>query len=364
MFFLLVAIYFSNTRLAITVTVLLFLTRPESWLLIGLVPIFLSLDFKTTRKRVEWNRLIKSFFALAIPLGAYFALHIAIFGQALPNTFFVKSGQFFLSWNVLVWVLTLVPLIFTMLIGNRKASVFAALFTGAIACHYSTALLTMDYAFRYAFHLMAPLILFAIFIFSEGDNWKLLQVQLAKYLKTRTLARLAVPVLAFGLALGSMNTDLVYLANTYPKLLMAHGEVGNLIQKMNQKEKIRATAVGDAGLIPFNADLPNLDLYRLGTHLGATNGITNELIDKYEVDFAVLRGFKYAEAGWVEALRNRNLDLICVVDFSDEYRLHLWAKLRTPEIQKVCKSSRVLGEESELSFFLKNVQLAPWTYWH
>lgn len=363
-FFLLVAMVTSNNRLALTVTILLFLTRPESWLLIGLVPLFLSLNFCASQKRIDWLRLVRSFLTLAIPLGTYFVVHIAIFGQALPNTFFVKSGQFFPSWNILLWMLTLLPLLFTALSGYLKVSAFAALFTGVIAFHYSTAFLSMDYAFRYAFHLLAPLMLFAIYVLSQLGVWRRLQDRLLKLLKSRTLARLTVPVLATGLALGSMNTDLIYLANTYPKLLITHGEVGFLIKKMDQEVKIRAIAVGDAGLIPYNSDLPNLDLYRLGSHIGATSGITKELINQYQVDFAVLRGFKYAESELVDSLKSRKLDLICVVDFSDEYRLHLWSKQRTPDLQKVCNASSFLAEESELSFFLKSVQLAPWTYWN
>ena len=362
-FFLILAIHSSNTKLALLTALTLFLTRPESWLLVLLVPLALSFQARSPVRRFDFVRFAKYFAVLAIPLSAYFLIHISIFGQMLPNTSFVKSGQYFLNPSVLIWLLTLSPLLVTWMLGYRKVTAFAATFSGIVAYHYSTAYLSMNYAFRYEFHVLAPLILFIIYLLAgEGDRIRF-QAKLLSLFKNRTMAVLAIPLFAVGLVAASLNLDYCLLANRYPKLLATHGQVGYLIKDLNKTQKIRAIAVGDAGLIPYNADLPNLDLLRLGTHIGATEGISKRLIDRYQVDFAVLRGYKYAEAKIVKALEDRNLKYICQVDFSDDYHLTLWAKETDQRMQKVCDSSKVFASESEFSFFLQDVQLAPWTYW-
>lgn len=361
-FLLLKALHTSNNRLALGVTLVLFLTRPESWLLVVLVPLFLSIR-KAPNKGIGLGLFAKYFLILALPLSAYFLLHISLFGQALPNTFYVKSGQFFAGANFILWLFPLLPLIATWFLGLRKLTVFAALFMGAIAFQYSTSLLSMDYAYRYAFHLLAPLLLFVIYLLSDPNSMQRMKDRLPTLSKGLGLAPALTVLLVASSAFGTLSGELQELATYYPNLLNAHGQIGQVVRESKKTQKIRAIAVGDAGLLPYVADLPNLDLGLLGTHIGATEGISKKLIDQYEVDFAVFRGVTSDQAKFGEALRARGLKFVCIVDFREGYELQIWSKVSSTALKNVCSQSRKTAEESQGTSFIKNVEIAPWLYW-
>ena len=93
---------------SILVSLLLFFTRPEAWLLVVLLPLyFLTIDpnkkdFKCLLNQLNWRDFILTFSFLFIPLAIYFIFHKLYFGNALPNTFYIKSGKnyqfFYFIW--------------------------------------------------------------------------------------------------------------------------------------------------------------------------------------------------------------------------------------------------------------------------
>jgi len=357
-FALFVALRSSRQNLVIAITLGLFVTRPESWLLVVLVPLYLSF-----RKTFRLGEFIKYFIYLAAPLGIYFYVHLLLFGQALPNTFFVKSGQFFVGVNLLFWLLTLLPLFVVWVLGFRKLSVFGALFTGAVAFNYSTAFLSMDFAYRYVFHLVAPLVLFVIYLLSESEPRARVAGKINTIFRNENSNKAIVAAALVVLGAASLNPEVLVTANYYPKLLAVHGELGRMTKEISKTEPIRAISIGDAGLLPYVAELPNLDLYRLGTHLGAAHGISQELINRYEVDFAVLRGYAHAEEPIRKALRRRGLEFVCAADFGDEYRLQIWFKKSSLELREFCDRTNAQIGVGEWALFVKNVQQAPWSFW-
>ncbi len=95
---LMISMYERNIKLSIIFTLLLFLTRPESWIFAALVPFYYLIEEKHpdySKKgwlrsyfsgiSFSWRRFTVSLLWLCVPLMAYFLAHQIIFGSPLPN---------------------------------------------------------------------------------------------------------------------------------------------------------------------------------------------------------------------------------------------------------------------------------------
>lgn len=359
-FVLLLAVKNDEVGLATIVTLALMVTRPEAILLLGLVPLFLSANLKGAKLEIQWGRLIKIasvLFAFAVFV---FWLNISLFGEALPNTFFVKSGQYFFNGTFFVWLLALIPLIPLMVLKLWRVVGLGLAFSLPVIYNYSTSYLAMDYASRFAFQVYAPLALLAIYVLALKENRARLASLLSKYRIPKISLGFLAPLLAIGLVIPSTSADTLSLATYYPKLQAVHGELGRAVNILNGEGLVSVTAMGDAGLFPYEANVPNLDIRKLGTHLGAVNGMTRELVEQYRVDFAVIPDYTVADSVLRPYVIMQKMTHVCDAHLSDTYMLEIWMKKADSRIQAICDSSkRYLSNAVDYSGLVS----APWTDW-
>ena len=358
-FALFLAIQENRFALALVVTSLLFLTRPEAWLLGLLVPLALSVRFAgTSRLRISWRAFFLSASVLGAFLVAYFALHFWLFGELLPNTFFVKSGRMLQPYYLVNLSVVLLPCLALFMIGLRRVASLALAFYMPILFNYSSSAMGMDYASRYAFHIYAPLALFGIYVLTSKEGRKALADRFSLFTR-----KAMVGILVFALSLGflapTLPQNVLALANYYPRLLDAHGQIGLLA-----KDSAKAMSIGDSGLAPFVAGVPNLDTTLLGTKLGAKDGVTLELFRRYGVDFVALRDRKKLVALMGPILANTNLTYVCDVYYGPEYRMQLWLTESTAQALATCANSKVANNVDDLTYLSANVTRAPWNFWH
>lgn len=356
MFAVLVAVLERRTTMALWVTSLLFVTRPESWLLLVLVPVFLFL----TRLKLDWKKALRAFGILAGVLVGYFLITYSLFGQILPNTFFVKSGKELLLWRLwpLLWVLAI--LIPVAIMGYWRVVSLSLLFSLPVIYDYCTSTLAMDYASRYAYHLYAPLALFVLYVYGERANRLELRRRISFIPLTRVFTAVGVLLISIGFSYAAFESDLIGYESYYPRLLAAHGAIGKYAASLGN---LKAMAMSDAGLGPYLADVPNLDALRLGTHIGATEGVDVKLVQEYGVNFAALS--ETSEAGWPvkNYLSVEGYTSVCLVYQQPTYRLELWLNHKDPKALQVCENSKKANDISNTDYFQKDVWVAPWTYW-
>jgi hypothetical protein len=150
----------------------------------------------------------------------------------------------------------------------------------------------------------------------------------------------------------------------YPRLLAAHGAIGDYAGTLKAKGQITAMAMSDAGIGPYRADASNLDALRLGTHIGATEGVDEALIEKYGVDFAAFTGTNSNTDLLKSYLVRRGFTGTCPVYMKPNYKLVIWQKTTDSAAAQICETSKKVNDIDDLSFFQKNVGIAPWNYWY
>jgi hypothetical protein len=343
-------------RATLVVASLLFVTRPESWTLVFTLPLVLA----WSRKRFHWKRFWKSSAVLGSVLGGYFAVHFVLFGELLPNTFFVKSGvvifETYKLFNLLLVFLLFIPV---LSLHFRRVTLLALLLLLPMVANYTVSNLAMDYASRYAFHLYAPAALLLIYSFGSSENRLKLEQSFKSLPFGRHLPKLGVTVVALGFAYTTFYFNLNTVVNYYPRLLDAHGRLGQLISVSN----IDATAIGDAGLAPYRGGKKNLDLYKLGSHLAAKNGITRQLLETYQVDLAATAIKSHSEKEIAPLLEEIGLKPTCNLVLRPKYHLRIWSRFETQSLRRICSLSNSRNNLEEDTYFVMNVKTAPWLYW-
>ena len=356
MLLLLLAIKNDEGRLAVAVTAVLFITRPESILLLVLVPLFLGIRYENRRLLINWKRLIRISVVLFGIAGLIFLVNALVFGEALPNTFFVKSGQYFFNGSFFPWLLVFVPLIPLAFLKLWRVVVFAIAFYLPVVFSYSTSYLAMDYAGRFAFQVYAPMALLTVYVLALKEN----RERLASLWNIRSVALLA-PTLALALAVPTLGTSTSDIAIYYPRLQDVHGDLGRVAKSLGREGLVHVTAIGDAGLFPFESDLPNLDIRKLGTHLGAVHGVTRELVEKYGVDFAVISDNSVADGVLRPYALREGLLHVCDAYISPTYVLEIWTRKSDDRLISVCENSKKYASGAQ---DFSGLSAAPWTDWH
>lgn len=342
-------------RAALIVASVLFITRPESWTLMLTLPLVLA----WSRKKFHVKRFWKSLAVLGSILGAYFGIHFWIFGELLPNTFFVKSTTaVFEGYRFFPMLLVFAVFIPILLLRFRKVVLLAGLLFIPMIVNYGISDLTMDYASRYAFHLYASAALFVIYVFGSQKHRRHLAGLFSRFRFGKLIPTLGVTAISVGFAYTTFFFGIYQYETYYPRLLNAHAELSKVIEG-----KVQAIAVGDAGLIPFASKVTALDIKGLGTHLGATAGVTEALAEKYGVDFAVFVEGDYAGRNLKPWLRERGVEPVCSMTFRSDYRMELWSKGLNRELSVLCAQTKKDNDISELDYFTKDLLHAPWDYW-
>ena len=342
-------------RAALVVACVLFITRPESWTLVLTLPLVLA----WSRKRFHVKRFWKSLAILGSVLSTYFLIHLWIFGELLPNTFFVKSTDAsFEAYRFFPLLLVFAVFIPILLLRFRKVVLLAGLLFIPMIVNYGVSDLTMDYASRYAYHLYASAALFVIYVYGAEKHRKQLANMFARIPFGKLLPTLGVTAISVGFAYTTFFFGIYQYETYYPRLLNSHAELGKLIEG-----NFQAVAVGDAGLIPFVSEAKTLDIKALGTHLGAKNGVTEKLAEDYGVDFAVFVDGDNAGRNLKPWLRSRAIKPVCSVTFRPDYQMELWAAVPTSDLLKLCEQTKRTNGISEYDFFTRDAGNAPWGYW-
>lgn len=355
MLLLFLAIKNDEGRLAVAATAVLLITRPESILLLVLVPVLLAVSLQNRRIYVNWKRLLRIGLVLVAWAGLIFATNVAVFGVALPNTFFVKSSQYFFNGSFFLWLLAFIPLLPLALLKLWRVVILAIAFYLPVVFSYSTSYLAMDYAGRFAFQVYAPMALLAIYVLASKEN----RERLAELLKIRTLAFLA-PVIALALVIPTLNPAVADITTYYARLQAVHGELGRMAKTLGSEGQVHVTAMGDAGVFAYESGLPNLDVRKLGTHLGAINGVNRELVEQYEVDFAIISNYSIADSVMRPYVLRQKMVHVCDAYMSPTYVMEIWAHKMDDRLIAVCENSKKFSTGVQ---DFSGLARAPWTDW-
>ena len=363
MFAVFVGVLENKVSVTIWSTSILFLTRPEGWLLGLLVPLALNLKASQFGRgfAFNWKRFLLQSAGVGTVLAAYFALHFYLFNEVLPNTFFVKGQHTLIPyyfWTLSTLLLPLVPL---WLLKLRRLVGLALAFMLPLIVSYSSSTMGMDYASRFAFHIYGPLALLNIYVLSSATNRKFLRAALQKLgVKLARFVVAAVPiVIAVGFLIPTLPQDQLSLATSYPRTLDAHAKIGELA-----KSSATGMAMMDSGLAPYLAEKNNLDINLLGTRLGSKSGLTENLFEKYQVDFVAYRPTRKLSLALTPIFRQIKLTHLCNVYLSPDYEVELWMKVRTKAAYDVCRLSQKENDIDKTNYFWANVTKAPWNYWN
>lgn len=374
--------------------VLLFMTRPESWAFLGLIPMFYFLpkaldnDFKCGRLKSvvlgafdfrSYNYKIGflSFFILGIPLLTYFYFHKLHFGYAMPNTFYVKSGGAFNPFNFVYFSLSAMPILIFLAAFRLRAFFVAFLFFGAVIVSYSTSSLAMNYVDRFAFHIVVPAYLMLVYVaakllggsFYVSFDSSLKNIKEISY-KSFSFLVAFVFISFFGLK-NLAPSSLVHIANYYPRALDSHASLGKAINEDSASYGFEAMSFGDAGMTAYHSGLVSLDNIGLGSSLVAQVGVSEKTISDYNPAVVVfharpegIRLDDYSQDTLYSWARAEGYSHVCQVYWKPNYTLNIYSRYQLNSVLNVCESSKSKNDVKDKSYFLKQVATPPWYYWH
>jgi len=297
---LLIYLYEQKFFQSLIVSMLLMITRPEAWLLLGLVPLYFGiLSISTTHKKkasmqvflseFDWRRFFIASLILSASLFFYFLIHYLLFSNIFPNTFYVKTNGNLSLRNFIYFSLYAMPL--TLLIAKKKYTLFffLSLFFGTLIVNYSTSKLMMNYVERFGFHIFAPVFLLTVYISSKYhneyfilSNFPILKIN--KKISAKVIINLCLLFVCIIFAWNTMNLGtLAHISNYYPRALDAHAELGKTLSKLTSSStpRIEGFSFGDAGMTAYHSNLIALDNVGLGSSLVAKSGITSDIIREY-----------------------------------------------------------------------------------
>jgi len=158
---LLILLYEEKFYPSILITLALFFTRPEAWLLVALIPLYfltshIEIDHHSKKfklifnnslnwRLLKWKPFIYATVLLFVPLAIYFAYHTQHFGYALPNTFYNKYAGNLSLLNFAWFSFLALPLLILVPLKKFRLFLFAGMMFGAMIVNYSTSNLMMNY---------------------------------------------------------------------------------------------------------------------------------------------------------------------------------------------------------------------------
>lgn len=383
---LFVALDKNNKSLSIGLALALFLTRPESWLLAALLPLFFL--FKESPGKLD-SSLLNQFFAqfrhakpdiasaitvgaaLIAPLLLYLFLNKAYFGYALPNSFYAKSGAFFSIDQFITLSFFISPLLLLVLYGKSKIFLLTSAYSMALALNYSMSNLQMDYSARFAFHIFVPIFVFLVYISTtykghlklELNNIKIANATLETITKGFAVLFLLVLLKISGMVDAHMVTY-------YPRALDSHAALGKTLAQIRESYKLQSFALGDAGIAAYHSGLRALDNVGLGSALVTHEGLNSVTMDSYNPDLIAfhsrpneirLKDHNQAEIfKWATA---RGFNYVCDIYWQSDYTLKLYSRTALPELRAVCEASKAKNDRNNRSYLKSSWSTPPWHYW-
>ena len=377
---------------SVLITLLLFFTRPEAWLLVVLLPLyFLAVriernnqdkDFKSIFSsykewdQLSWKSFTLAFLLLIIPLVLYFIFHKLHFNSALPNTFYIKSAKSLSIFNLInlikfsFWAL---PLLILIPLKKMRLFIFSFMMLGAMIVSYSTSNLQMNYAGRFEFHIFAPVYFFVVYIATkQTQNFFYVSSSSKSFERSFKISFQLVINIALILFLllftnRVTRTSHAYISNYYPRAIDSHAALGKTLQTITEKYKLKSFSFGDAGMAAYHSKLIALDNLGLGSSAVAASGVTLGILDAYNPDITVFHarpeGIDHnQEIVYKWSLAN-GMQMVCDVYWRPDYTMRVFAKKAYPEIVQLCNQSEKRNNQNDEAYFMQTWMHPPWSYW-
>ena len=380
---LLVALHRRQFSLSIVVTLILFLTRPESWSLGVALPLFwlfVCPENENTGESLKprIRRVLICALILGIFFSIYFAWHIYLFGSALPNTFYVKSGGEIKLGNIIRFLIFASPLLLIFRLRYWPLLGVAAILFGGMILTYSTSQLMMNYASRFAFHIFAPSYVFGLYLIYQNNSDGYFQKKstckvgstLGQFCLIKPLLLAVLIVFTFDNKRTGGFTEII---TWYPRYLTAHAELGRTIKAVTSKYELKGFSCADAGMIAYHADIVAFDNVGLASARLARGESIEKLFSVYDNNIIIINtrptdGLPIMEKfhqkeifKWMENKKFKKVgDLHSIV----RVPFAVYANRDMPEIAEVLKVSRQKNDITDEQMLKETLLLPPWTYWH
>lgn len=393
-FCLLVFLQKEKTKSALLAALFLLFLRPESWLLIFVLPLHFLMPLwgkhdKSTLVQLRNDENVKkfsglalsSFLSLAIPLGGLLIFNLVCFGDPLPNPFYIKTAgmggkpEYTFAQNFFSFLILFIPTCTILFIANKKLLGFCFLFFLPIISLYSKSNLEMNYSGRFSFHVWAPLFLFGTYLLGEIDGsefFEISKIRMKKETLLKVITSLVLPVsLTTGLYFGpTLEKELVFTSNYYPRLQASHSALGKVIRSLPAEEKIDRIVFSDAGALPFFSDKHVLDNNGLGSAMVAHQGITELSLETFNPDVIIF--VSYREESIIPLFNQptiykwavkKDYKLIANYYFEPNYILRIFSTKLRPTLAASSAACNDKNKVPQNAFFQKDVLNSPFRYW-
>lgn len=370
-------------RLALFLTVLVCMVRPEAWMLCAISPLALSINkesiarlnysssFREIMHCINFRSLLCYAAPVALALSIYLITEYRNFGDVVPNTFKIKSGhQRPLDTGlalVLVFFMTSLALFFKREFIILFVSV--ALYMIPVIYVYSRSDLQMNYASRFVFHV-AMVMIIIMAKYSAGNQIK----SDAENMPRRDFFRhnkRNIAIIAFTIILSYISSkDAMGLANYYPRALESHAELGKVIAKNKDSEKLNSFSFGDAGMAAYHSEIFSIDNMGLANKAIGRGEFSQTYLDIVAPKLVLLYGNQngiYSDMGnqatlmaWMNDKGYRHQ---CAIYWRPDYLIYVYGKEKIPDINELCEKSRKINGVGDLIFMKNHINTPPWRFW-
>jgi hypothetical protein len=390
---LLIYLYENKLSSTIIISMILMLTRPETFTLLLLVPLYFAFEHSKYSREgnikerllhlLNWKQFLKWSLLLSALLITYLLFNFFHFGYPLPTSFYVKTTNvfsitqyiWFSFFTIPLWALIPTDNFEVGGIKKIKILIFSYLFFGSMIFIYSRSALQMNYMGRFEFHIFAPIYLFITYIISKQNRYLYLSSSATfdKYYKLPFVflikGLLLLSLLVFSLY--TMNLfGIAQIINYYPRAIDAHSALGKVLNILKEKENLKAFSFGDAGMTAYYSEMIAFDNLGLGSSAVTHTGVTYELLNSYDLDVILF----YAKPSGVNFSRHsqnilqmwandHNLAEVCSVYWHPTYLITIYAKEPYPEFYAVCEDSKNKNNISNRNYFYRTIFRPPWYYW-
>lgn len=374
---LIISLYEKNLKQSFLFTILLFLTRPEAWLFVGLVPLYYVLiDFKAQNIKQVITRLIKPGVILIAIVISYFLFHYFYFDNILPNTFYIKrAGKFSLSTFVMYQSFAL-PLLFLFFRSRPILGILTFLYFAAASISYSSSELMMDYCARFYYHNFASVFIFGVFLWSQ-TNLGTLDLRVNNDSFTKSLKLKLHNVLGSLLVLGLIAVFALsfrsygWVATYYPRLLNSHSELGKQIHHAHEDHSADiGIVIADAGALPYFSQARTLDYIGLGSGKIAHEGMSEKLLGEYQPNYILLYGtgdsiHNYLNQNLIYEWSQKNgFQFLGNTYWRPEYTLCVYSNLPSESLNFDFNKTKEINNRHNKEFMISDIKRSPFHYWH
>lgn len=294
---------------------LLPLTRPEGAVFSAFIFIYIAF---VKKEKIYFPTLIL-FGSIGV---VYFIARYLYFGLPLPLSFYHKSvgnnlGALGYIYNTFtIWQYLLAFIVLFVIARDHKLYKFVALVSIAIYyVFYGTSALLMNYANRFGFQLLFPVMLFALIIIFEHLNTP------SKIKKT--IIAFSIFIILIG-AKGLFSNNIVEISSIKNNALFSyqmqkgHMKIGRSIRKMNHKDL--KVLLGDAGVIPYLGNCKFYDAQGLADVYLSRKHIDKTYFDSINVDLVLLVDF----TNNVKNLEGKNSTMGRIYKFIQQEQKHTY----------------------------------------